>query len=68
MLRICHACNRPYVPQRDRDLNLSHFCPDCMPSKELVQAGTLDCQQYIRPHRVTDRLRTGFEMLAECPE
>jgi hypothetical protein len=52
-------------------MHTSHFCPDCtppIPPRRTWQEGTLDCHQYIRPYRVTDRLQEGFAMLAEDPE
>lgn len=71
MTRFCRACGVPFVPQVDRDLNPSRVCADCtppIPPKKPWQEGTLDCHQYIRHYRVTDRLQEGFEMLAEDSE
>lgn len=66
MTDFCRACGVPFVPKQDREMHTSHFCSDCMPPippRKTWQEGTLDCHQYIRPYRVTDRLQEGFEML-----
>ena len=47
--------------------NLVYLCPSCH-SKEHpsnVRARSFDMVDYLHPHRIGDRLRTGFNMLNE---
>ena len=71
MTGICARCKLPFAALRKPDTHhptatwRAEVCPDCAAPKNPKQDTTLDCVQYIRPDRVSARLRDGFAMFAE---
>ncbi len=73
MSNLCRRCKKPFVAEhqvmtvRGTVVARSRLCPDCSPNMGAKPDAEMDCHRYILPHRLTARLRDGFEMLTEDP-
>jgi hypothetical protein len=69
-MSVCGQCGKPFVAREKPDADnptatwRAERCPDCAPYKFGKPEVTLDCCQYIRPARLTARLRDGYNILA----
>jgi hypothetical protein len=69
-MSVCGQCGNRFVVCEKHDTNnpiatwRPERCPNCAPQKFGRPEHTLDCYQYIRPNRLTARLRDGHNMLS----
>jgi hypothetical protein len=72
MNRLCKKCKKPFVAEHlvavwgGNARAVSEYCPDCSANMGAKPDVDLDCYQYTTHHRLTARLRDGYQILAEA--